>query len=262
MTTARLDMDGDIAVGGAGDGARESAAERLAPLRALQRDLEGQWRTAIDLVQARQRIRSGLTAYDPVDVIASAGDLVVPFLRATKAIETAGLASDAAVSGARDLRFEVVPAIHAWLAGERRPREAHRRAARQCAALVGGSILRRASREVLAGLSFDDWRRAGCPCCGSPAELAVASRTGRTLLCSRCDTVWPTPLTGCLGCGAAGDPMIARVPAPSIGYELTICNVCGRYVKERRAGPALDALLERMITEELDEAAERRGLRL
>jgi hypothetical protein len=43
-----------------------------------------------------------------------------------------------------------------------------------------------------------------------------------------------------------------------------VCSACGRYLKERDADAAgaVDLLVERALTEELDRAAERRALSL
>jgi hypothetical protein len=242
--------------------ARRAAEERVRPLRVLQVELGTRWRIALDLTSARARIGAGLTGYQPIEVIGSAGDLVVPFLHATRAIETAGLASNAAIAAARERRFEVLPAITGWLAGERRPRDPTLQVVRLAASIVAGSILRRASEDVARELSLDGWARATCPCCGSPPELAAETSHGRRLLCSRCDATWPCSHVGCLGCGARGSPLLARIPAPAIGYELTICNACGRYLKVRAHGDEIEPLVERALTSELEEAAERRGLRL
>jgi hypothetical protein len=52
-----------------------------------------------------------------------------------------------------------------------------------------------------------------------------------------------------------------RVPSPDLGYDLVICNSCGRYLKERRGLPSHAWLVERALTAGLDEAAHERGLR-
>ena len=242
--------------------ARRAAAERVRPIRALQAELEAQWRIALDLVEARTRVVEGRTAYEPMEVIASAGDLIVPFMRATRAMERAGLFSWSAIASARERRFEVLPSVIAWLAGERRPIDPARHAVRFAASVVAGSILRRASAEVVRELSLDHWTRPTCPCCGSVPELAAPADRGRVLLCSRCDTTWPCTHAGCLGCRAHDAPLVGRITAPPIGYALRICNACGRYLKEKSDGQELDPLIERILTAEIDEAAESRGLRL
>jgi formate dehydrogenase maturation protein FdhE len=91
--------------------------------------------------------------------------------------------------------------------------------------------------------------------------LALSTNTKRTLVCWRCDTQWKTAHRGCLGCGADGPPTVARVPSPYLGYELAICNSCGRYLKERRGPLTHELLVERTLTAGLDEAAQQRGLR-
>ena len=89
----------------------------------------------------------------------------------------------------------------------------------------------------------------------------MSTATKRTLVCWRCDTQWRTTHRGCLGCGANGPPDVARVPSPYLGYELAICNACGRYLKERRGSLTHELIVERTLTAGLDEAAQQRGLR-
>jgi hypothetical protein len=56
-------------------------------------------------------------------------------------------------------------------------------------------------------------------------------------------------------------PTLARVPSPYLGYQLAICNACGRYIKERRGALTHELFVERMLVAGLDEAAQQRGLR-
>jgi hypothetical protein len=67
-----------------------------------------------------------------------------------------------------------------------------------------------------------------------------------------------------LGCGATSLPSLARISSPGTESTVLVCNPCGRYLKEREgvAPPDVDLLLDRALTEALDLAAERRGLRL
>ena len=68
---------------------------------------------------------------------------------------------------------------------------------------------------------------------------------------------------GCLGCDAPDAPShIARIPNAALGYELVMCNSCGRFMKERPRRGTSQLLVERAITAELDRAAELRGLRI
>jgi formate dehydrogenase maturation protein FdhE len=82
------------------------------------------------------------------------------------------------------------------------------------------------------------------------------------LVCARCDARWRAAGRGCLACDATSAPTLARVRSPYLGYELVICNSCGRYLKERSGPLVYDPVVERALTGELDAAAERRGLRI
>src|SRR5439155_13168772 len=135
-----------------------------------------------------------------------------------------------------------------------------KRLARTVAAVVGNAVLSRVAADVVTGFSLATWKRLNCPCCGASPDLALATDRRRTLVCWRCDTMWRTDRRGCLGCGADTSPTIARVASPYLGYELTICNSCGRYLKERRGAPTHALLVERALTLGLDEAAQQRGL--
>ena len=55
---------------------------------------------------------------------------------------------------------------------------------------------------------------------------------------------------------------IARISNPALGYDLVMCNSCGRFLKERPRRGLASLLVERALTAELDLAAEQRGLRI
>lgn len=244
------------------DAARRALAEQLAPVVALHAELSRRWSFTLDLKRACARVRSGTRAFDPLAVIESAGELALPFLQATKALERAGLVSNEEATRARERRPELVPLLAAWLAGDAAPADPVRAVARRAAALVGGTILHRAAMEVGEHVPLNELERRNCPCCGGPAEFAVGEAGRRLLICARCDTTWRSSVSGCLGCGATDEPTLAHVFSPALDYRLVICNACGRYVKARRTSEAIDPLLERSLTALLDEAAEARGLRL
>ena len=243
------------------DPVRDSVAEQVEPLAAFEREIGARWSIRLDIARARSRIRSGLVAYDARELIASAGDLVGPFVRATVALERAGLATNRDAAAARARRDDVRTFVSAWLAGERLPGDGARAIGQRAAGLVASSILRRASSEICGGGELAPWRRATCPCCGGSPDLALNASRGRRLICSRCNATWRTEASGCIGCGASAEPTLGRIAAPAIGYEITICNSCGRYLKECSLGDAqVDPLVERMLTADLDAAAEHRGL--
>ena len=243
--------------------ARQSAAERLAPLLALEAALESSWMPSLDLVRAGERHRVGRAAFDPLDSVGVPDELETPFVQATKAIERAGLASNAEAASARAHRADVLPMIAAWLSGASAPRDRSRAVARRAAVLVARSRLRSTATRLRAVLSLDAWKGRCCPCCGGHPEFAIAAASGRTLVCARCDVSWLAARTGCTGCGASKAPVVVQVTLPDdAGYRLVVCNACGMYIKE---GPAVTGgftLVERALTAHLDAAAEARGLRL
>lgn len=241
---------------------RDTVAEQVAPIAQLDADLARRWSIAFDADAARARVRAGRVAFESAEVIAGAGSLVVPFVRATVALERAGLAADDEAMRARERRAFLPGLVRAWLAGEPMPRERVRATARRAAGVVASSILRRAAALVRGGAVVAGWRARHCPCCGGPADFSLCADGDRTLLCARCDTRWSTPARGCLGCGEREAPTLARIPWEALGCDLAICNACGRYVKERAADPAVEPLVERVLTAQLDAAAEARGLRL
>ena len=243
---------------------RHTVAEQVAPLRQLDADLAEHWRIAFDPAAARDRMRAGRVAYEPTEVIATAGALVVPFVRATAALERAGLAAADDAAQARERRIYLPGLVRAWLAAEPMPRDRVRATTRRAAGLVASSILRRASALVRGSAPVAGWARSQCPCCGGAPDFALrtADADDRTLICARCDTHWATAARGCLGCGEREPPTLARIASDALGCGLAICNACGRYVKEPVAGAAVEPLVERVLTSQLDLAAEARGLRL
>lgn len=242
---------------------RSALAEQLAPLIEAHESLFGRWMLALDVESARRRLREGRVAYDALDVIALAGPLLVAFRRMTVAIEHAGLATADEAASAREQGAEVLPLIAAWLGAEPLPREPAKRVARRAAAAIGSSILARASEEVRQESDVAGWNRPQCPCCGSLPDFAfTAGGATRTLVCARCDTAWPSDAAGCAGCGATSAPAIVRIAMAALGYDLVICNQCGRYIKESAASGTANLLVERALTADIDAAAERRGLML
>lgn len=243
-------------------GVRWTVTEQIAPVVQLSADLDARWPLSIDVAGAAARVRAGRVGYEPVAVIAAAGNLHVPFVRATAALERAGLASDDEATQARERRIHLPGLVRAWLGGEPMPRDRVRATARRAAALVASSILRRASSVLQATHAHRAWQRTYCPSCGGTADFSLHGAGTRTLICARCDSGWQTAARGCLGCGEQASPTIVRIVSDALGYDLAICNACGRYLKERTDDGALDPLVERVLTAQLDAAAEARGLRL
>lgn len=241
--------------------ASRSLAEQLQPLVRVHESIRNRARVSLDLDGARKRIRAGRAAFDPADVLEGAGDLHRAFQRTAASFERSGLATTPQLTALRERTIDPARLVLAWCNGESTPRDATLRLARSVAAVLGNAVLSRTASTVAEGFSFTIWKRPQCPCCGASPDLAVATDTRRSLICWRCDTSWRTDLRGCIGCGADLAPDLVRIPSPHLGYQVAICNACGRYLKERRGAPAQPLLVERMLTLGLDEAAQQRGLR-
>lgn len=241
--------------------ASRTLAEQFQPIVSIHDAVRQRGHAAVDVAQARARIQSGRSAFDSAAVLHSAGDLTGVFDRAAAAFERTGIASTPELTALRARAPEPTPLLLAWANGESMPRDGTLRLARNVAAVVANAVLARASSDVTDGFSLAGWKRQSCPCCGASPDLALTTDRRRTLVCWRCDTMWRTDRRGCLGCGADSAPTLARVPSPYLGYELAICNSCGRYLKERRGSPTHSLLVERALTAGLDEAAQQRGLR-
>jgi formate dehydrogenase maturation protein FdhE len=247
--------------------ARESAptafADDLRPLLRLHEDV-GRFRLApVKVKRARANVSNGRIAFDATEVLRAAGNLDAHLAEMANAFEMCGLASSRELEALRREHTSAEPLITAWLAGERgAPSDHGRRLALRAASLLANAVLRSAAAQASKGSQFSHWKQTTCPCCGGSPDIAVRAAGVRWLLCARCDTKWPAPTAGCLGCEAARPPTFVRVDAPDLGYELLVCHACARYMKERHADGMQSPLVERAVTGELDAAAERRGLRI
>lgn len=237
--------------------------ERMAPLLAVEAALADRWIARLDVPRAETRLRTRRPAFDPIDAVGTPDDLAAGFILATKAIERAGLASNADAAGARAFAGDAMALIAGWLAGDLTPRDGARATARRAAILVARVRLRATVARVRASFSLDGWGGRRCPCCGGHPEFAIPGTSGRSLVCARCDAGWALARSGCTGCGADSAPTVVRVSLPDdAGYRLVVCNACGLYVKEGSEPFAGPATVERALTAHLDRAAEARGLRL
>ncbi|MEX2153191.1 MAG: formate dehydrogenase accessory protein FdhE [Gemmatimonadaceae bacterium] len=237
-------------------------ADELGPLVRVHTEL-GRFRLAPARVRrARTNITEGRVAFDPNEVLRTAGDLDGSLGRVATAFEMCGMASPRALSSFRSGYAIAQPLLKAWLVGERGSSDEGRRLALRAAALVGNAILRSAATQASKGVQFSEWKKPSCPCCGGPPDLALRADSNRVLVCARCDTLWHSPTLGCLGCEATRAPTFVRVDALDLGYELLVCHACARYLKERRGDGMQLPIIERALTVELDAAAERRGLRI
>ncbi len=238
-------------------------SEQFAPVLRVQGDLLRDCAPSVDVAGARRRIAAGQVGYDALRVVRSCGDLTTRFLRVLGAFEVAGLVSNAERQSLLDQSPDVDDLVTGWFTGDRAPREVRRRIARQVAIVIANAMLHAASEQVGNGLPFRTWSRAVCPCCGGAPDIALVDRGQRTLVCGCCDAQWRAPRAGCLGCDAAESPMgLARISNPALGYDLVICNSCGRFLKERPKRGLAPLLVERAMTADLDRAAEQRGLRI
>lgn len=241
--------------------ASRTLAEQFKPLVALHDALRRRGGSHVDVDAARARVRSGRAAFDSAKVLGDAGDIGKIFWKTAAALERVGIASTPQATAMRHAAVDPGALVLSWSNGDSIPRAAAMRLARQVASIVGNAVLAGASDDVVDGFSLASWKRSQCPCCGASPDMALSTERRRTLVCWRCDTMWRTDTRGCLSCGADAPPTLARVPSPYLGYELAICNSCGRYLKERRGAPTYALLVERALTIGLDEAAQQRGLR-
>lgn len=236
--------------------------DELGPLVRVHAEL-GRFRLSPARVKrARANLAEGRVAFDPNEVLRSASELDASLGRVATAFEMCGMASPRALESFRRGYAIAQPLLKAWLVGERGSSDEGRRLGLRAAALVGNAILRSAASQASKGAAFDAWKKATCPCCGGPPDLAVREDGARKLICARCDTQWPAPTAGCLSCEATRPPTFVRVDALDLGYELLVCHACARYIKERRGDGMAPPIIERALTVELDSAAERRGLRI
>lgn len=241
---------------------RAALSEQLAPLVACDAWLARECERRIAPEPWRERAGAGRLPYAPTDAFDAFGELAPAYLRAVDAIERAGLASNRAAGRARQLARALHPLLVSWLAGEAIPGAHARAAARGAATLVGHAVLRRVSAAVrdLAPVSAS---ATSCPCCGGAPDLAFIDGPRRTLVCSRCDARWESTVHGCLSCGAASPPSLARVHPPHTGCSVAVCSPCGRYIKELAAPvpPPAALLVERALLRPVDDAALLRGIR-
>ena len=244
------------------DYAPPSFADDLRPLVHVHAELSRFRLSPAKVKRARANLSEGRVAFDPAEVLRSAGNLDASLTRVGTAFEMCGMASPRALESFRSGYSIAQPLLKAWLVGERGSSDEGRRLALRAAALIGNAILRSAAQQASKGASFAEWSKANCPCCGGPPDLAVRSDRSRTLVCARCDTQWTAPTRGCLSCEASRAPTFVRVDALDLGYELLVCHACARYIKERHSEGMLSPLMERALTIDLDAAAERRGLRI
>lgn len=227
----------------------------------MHADIRAGEHARVDVADARARVLAGRAGFDAESALSDTADLSMPFSLVAAAFERTGIAATPQINALQALNVDADEQVLAWVNHESPPSDPTLKLARHLAGIVGNAVLGRAAADIMTDFSPSGWKWPYCPCCRASPDLAVSTDTGRTLICWRCDTQWETELRGCLGCGATEAPAIVRVSSPYLGYELAICNACGRYLKERRGPLTYDLLVERTFVAGLDEAAQQRGLR-
>lgn len=113
------------------------------------------------------------------------------------------------------------------------------------------------------GPAFGAWKRGVCPVCGGEPDFAGITMTGeRVLICSRCQTRWPTEPFACPFCGEADKNRITSFATPDGTYRVTACQSCKRYLKTldgRRAGRSAIPNVDAIATLPLDAVVMQRG---
>jgi Uncharacterized protein involved in formate dehydrogenase formation len=253
VSTASLTRTGSL---------RSTTAEQLAPVLRAHAEVMRGCTPLVDVTDARTRVEGGHVAYDALRVLRSVGDLAAAFVRMLDAFEVAGLVSNAERRAVLGASYDIDDLVCGWCTGDHLARDITRRLAQQVAMTIGNAILRRATSLVGRPVLWHAWTKVVCPCCGGAPDIALTDGALRTLVCARCDAEWLAPRDGCLGCDADATALhLARITNAALGYDLLMCNDCGRFMKERARVGIAPLLVERAITAELDRAAELRGLR-
>ena len=243
---------------------RATTAEQFEAVLRVHADLMGSCSPTVDADAAKRRIRAGQVGYDALRVLRSCGDLLPRFLLVLDAFEVAGFISNEERRSLLEGEPDVDELVSGWFTGDRTPRDPRKRVTRQAAIVVGNALLRAASAHLCPVSTWRTWVRTVCPCCGGAPDIVLVERPSvRTLVCARCDTRWRARRLGCLGCDSSEMPAaVARISNPELGYDLMMCNACGRFIKERPRRGLESLIVERGLTMELDLAAEQRGLRI
>jgi hypothetical protein len=242
---------------------RSTLADQFSPVLHVHAEIVADCTPLVDTEYAHVRIRAGQVGYDALRVLRSCGDPMPYYVRVVDAFEVAGFLSNDDRRSLLDSELDVDDIISGWFTGDRTPRDLRRRTARQAAIVVGNAWLRAASALVEPATIWREWARIVCPCCGGSPDIALRERgSQRSLVCARCDAQWRTANEGCLSCRTVEEPTIARIANAEVGYDLVMCNGCGRFLKERPRRGIQSFIVERALTTELDLAAEQRGLRI
>ena len=124
-------------------------------------------------------------------------------------------------------------------------------------------FLTRTADVVQQRAGFADWRRGTCPVCAGEPDLAfITTSAERLLVCSRCQTRWPTDPIACPFCGEGDRQRITSFATPDGTYRVMACQTCRRYLKTldgRRAGRPVIPALDAIATLPLDAVVMQRG---
>lgn len=125
--------------------------------------------------------------------------------------------------------------------------------------------LARAADVIQQRTTFGTWHRGVCPVCGGEPDMAwITTSSERQLVCSRCQTRWPTEPVACPFCGEAERSRITSFATPDGAYRVTACQRCRRYLKTldgRRAGRPVMPALDAIATLPLDAVVLQRGFK-
>jgi uncharacterized protein YbaR (Trm112 family) len=124
--------------------------------------------------------------------------------------------------------------------------------------------LQRASDAILPRLDLGGWRRGNCPICGGRPNFALldAESGARSLMCSRCDSLWPFSRIVCPFCTGEDRPMYYS--SEHGVHRLYVCSRCKSYLKAvdlRKVRRVVNPLVERLVTIGMDLAAHEEGYR-
>jgi formate dehydrogenase maturation protein FdhE len=124
-------------------------------------------------------------------------------------------------------------------------------------------FLTRTADVIQQRVSFAAWRRGTCPVCAGEPDLAfITAQSERLLVCSRCQTRWPTDPNACPFCGERERQRITSFATQDGTYRVTACQTCRRYLKTldgRRAGRPVIPALDSIATLPLDAVVMQRG---
>ena len=124
-------------------------------------------------------------------------------------------------------------------------------------------FLMRTADVVQQRVGLADWRRGTCPVCAGEPDLAfITTGAERLLVCSRCQTRWPTDPIACPFCSERDRQRITSFATPDGTYRVMACQTCRRYLKTldgRKAGRQVIPALDAIATLPLDAVVMQRG---